>query len=910
MIALLSLAATPAVRATFDWTLRNPPSPLPATGFTAMARGPGAWWAGDETGTLWRSSNGVIWERSGTLDSQRIETLRQPRDRAFAFTGADTRRGGAFVSRNGADWEAFTAGGRIGAGRMLRDVAWFRGRYVGVGYDVSAQRAFVAVSTDGAEWEIRLTAHAVEPRRLAADDSRAIAIGVDLLGSPAALVSSDGDTWENRRISVSGFGSDLAPRDIAVGKGTFVVVGGRVPTIFVPGERASYIVSSRDGVTWTEQAAPSGLTMHRPLNAVVFSGERFLAVGGSEYAGLAASLSPAAFVSDDGQTWRGASIGLESARSTVELTAAATDGVMATVSGVDGLLLRLSRSAEWSRLDAGWRYTGFLPFAGGAFWLADQGSALRSGDGVVWRRQSFQPAGGIGSSDLALGVLRGIAFSGQAFVGVFSTGSGSPAGLRSADGATWTPVDFGAPYFNDIASSETLVVAVGDAGRIALSADHGLTWSQADSGTRLNQLRRVAYGGGRFVALSDRSAHASTDGRQWTMATLPAGSSVNAMVFFNGKFFRIGSSAIDGGTLASSSDGLAWTTGTIQIPGFEVSDSFSGLVLGPDGLYLSARLWSGERATRWLVATADGVRWKTVEQTEMIPVSYGNGVWLARGRDGLYTAEVLPAKGLSNLSTLSRIDAQTLITGFVIGGTTGRSVLLRSTGPGLTTFGVSDPITNLEAKVYDGAGQGVAPGSPVLLPLESSETIPEVARRVGAFPQSSQDRALLFRLKPGAYALHTVPAPAATGTALAEIYDADISTAAQPALVNLSARTMLRSGAVFTAGFVVDGARPQSVLIRAVGNSLRQFGISNPLALPVLRVITASGQVVASNADWREGSPGAVRLVSLQRGAFELTEATGDAALLLTLAPGAYTAEVREAGGASGEILLEVYSLP
>jgi hypothetical protein len=45
-------------------------------------------------------------------------------------------------------------------------------------------------------------------------------------------------------------------------------------------------------------------------------------------------------------------------------------------------------------------------------------------------------------------------------------------------------------------------------------------------------------------------------------------------------------------------------------------------------------------------------------------------------------------------------------------------------------------------------------------------------------------------------------------------------------------------------------------------------------------------------------------------GAFELTVGSSDAALLITLAPGTYTAQIAGVGGATGEAIVEVYEVP
>jgi hypothetical protein len=66
--------------------------------------------------------------------------------------------------------------------------------------------------------------------------------------------------------------------------------------------------------------------------------------------------------------------------------------------------------------------------------------------------------------------------------------------------------------------------------------------------------------------------------------------------------------------------------------------------------------------------------------------------------------------------------------------------------------------------------------------------------------------------------------------------------------------------------------------------------------------------VVATNAGWA-GAP-ALAAAFVQVAAFPLPATSGDAALLVTLAPGQYTAQVAGTGGATGVALVEVYEVP
>ena len=99
-----------------------------------------------------------------------------------------------------------------------------------------------------------------------------------------------------------------------------------------------------------------------------------------------------------------------------------------------------------------------------------------------------------------------------------------------------------------------------------------------------------------------------------------------------------------------------------------------------------------------------------------------------------------------------------------------------------------------------------------------------------------------------------------------------------------------------------------SVLVRIVGPSLTDFGVSDVMADPKVELFDGQSRSLARNNDW-SGGPELVYAFSLA-GAFGLTNASKDAALLVSLTPGNYTLDVRGANGSSGMALVEIYELP
>ena len=267
---------------------------------------------------------------------------------------------------------------------------------------------------------------------------------------------------------------------------------------------------------------------------------------------------------------------------------------------------------------------------------------------------------------------------------------------------------------------------------------------------------------------------------------------------------------------------------------------------------------------------------------------------------------------ITNLAIRSQAgtDAQTLIVGTVLGGagTSGaKPLLVRAVGPTLAGFGVTGALADPTMTVFNGLAK-FAENDDWAGGFDFAS--------VGAFPftgAAPKDAAIYNAATPsGSYSIQVSGKNAATGTALAEIYDATPVanyTAATPRLINVSARTQVGIGAdILIAGFNIGGATAKTVLIRAAGPALVAFGVGGALANPKLDLFSGL-TLLYSNDDWAGDS--VVSSAGASVGAFPFTNATSkDAALLVTLAPGGYTVQVSGVGNTSGVALIEVYEVP
>lgn len=272
----------------------------------------------------------------------------------------------------------------------------------------------------------------------------------------------------------------------------------------------------------------------------------------------------------------------------------------------------------------------------------------------------------------------------------------------------------------------------------------------------------------------------------------------------------------------------------------------------------------------------------------------------------LVVVEAARVGGLIGLSTraLGGTGSQTLIVGFTVAGGDKR-VLVRGVGPTLTDFGVAGALNDPHLALFSATGTLLAANDN----WGGTSELSTAFSSAGEFPlpAASKDAALVSTLAPGSYTAHIAPATGEPGVALAEIYD--LATLASGRLSNLSTRAQVGTGGdVLIVGFVVSGNLPKTLLIRGIGPALTAFGIAGALADPKVEVFRENARI-DQNDNW--GGDTRLAAAFSQVGAFSLTDTSSrDAALIVTLPPGNYTAQVSGVGGTTGTALAEVYELP
>ncbi len=313
------------------------------------------------------------------------------------------------------------------------------------------------------------------------------------------------------------------------------------------------------------------------------------------------------------------------------------------------------------------------------------------------------------------------------------------------------------------------------------------------------------------------------------------------------------------------------------------------------------------------------------------------------------TLVIFPPDGLANLSTRGSVltGDNVMIGGFIIEGANPKTVLIRARGPSLGGAPFSIPGTqgNPFLRIFSGstsiaqnddwqttdplcASMGLVCGGPAEIAATGLDPCRPNPGQSASPPGCAQEAAILITLAPGAYTAIQSGVGGATGVGLIEVFEID-GGASSSKLTNISTRGRVDTGDnVMIGGFIIEGANPKTVLIRARGPSLggAPFSIPGTLGNPFLRIFSGSTSI-AQNDDWQTTDPLCASMGLVCGGPAEIattgldpcrpnpgqsTSPPGcaqEAAILITLAPGAYTAIQSGVGGAIGVGLIEVFDM-
>jgi len=575
---------------------------------------------------------------------------------------------------------------------------------------------------------------------IAAGPSGLVAVGT----GGTILSSTDGSTWTQRN---SGTTNWLTA--VTYGGGQYIAVGDN-----------GCVLLSSDSVVWFS-AAQSATTAR--LNNVIFAAGKYVAVGESG----------TIITSPDGRTW---------AASNSNLT-----GWLRGLTYVDAFTYTYSAPPV-------------LVTVPSRFIAAGQGGAIISStDGITWGNEGslYGMSPSVVGEDLeALAPTQSSGFIG--FIGVGANGTVVTSEWGAVGTALITYSEYisvgtlGVPVdFRGLVQCGGSLYATGENGSIvAQMPQNSGAWEQLASGTTANLVSGAAIGDSVYFVGENETILQLTapyDSRLINLSCrAQVGTGANALI----TGFVVGGQGTEG-----SEPLLIRGSGPALIP-FGVSDTLPDPELqlystaSGGSLLATNTSWGGAPAISSEAAELGAFAWPNPSSHDVAllpdlgPGSYTANLFGESGDTGVALTEVYDATPggtvspssprLINISARSQVGSGggILIAGFVIGGSTPKTVLIRASGPALVPFGLTGTLPDPELTVY-----GSASGSALLATNTGWAANPQIetaAAWVSAFSwgnAATPDSAILIALPPGAYTAQVSGASGDTGIALVEVYE-------------------------------------------------------------------------------------------------------------------------------------------
>jgi hypothetical protein len=297
-------------------------------------------------------------------------------------------------------------------------------------------------------------------------------------------------------------------------------------------------------------------------------------------------------------------------------------------------------------------------------------------------------------------------------------------------------------------------------------------------------------------------------------------------------------------------------------------------------------------------ALSDSATWsgRTFATLGVTPGTY---VWTwGGGANQNFTLQIGPATNITNISARAPVFhfSTVAIAGFTVTGTDPKQVVIRGLGPSLTNFNVPDVLLDPSLRLYDGSGTLIFSNN------DWKATQEAAIQATGLAPSFDEESAILITLQPGQYTAilsSADPEQFRSAAGLVEVYD--INPGVSSELTNVSTRGLVRP--VMIGGFITSGGSAP-VVVRGLGPTLAQFGVLGALADPWVTLVDSNGNVIQTNNNWKNTQQAAIQATGLA------PPNDLEAAILVTVPAGNYTAILSGNGGGVGTGLLEVYKLP
>ena len=266
---------------------------------------------------------------------------------------------------------------------------------------------------------------------------------------------------------------------------------------------------------------------------------------------------------------------------------------------------------------------------------------------------------------------------------------------------------------------------------------------------------------------------------------------------------------------------------------------------------------------------------------------------------------VIPPSEPQNISTRANVGTgdNALIGGFIITGADPIQVVLRAIGPSLSISGITGVLADPTLELHDSAGALIASNDNW---HDNSAEDQMVLTDNNLAPTDDLESALVMTLDPGAYTVIVRGVADTTGVGLVEAYDIDTS-ATDSKLANISTRGFVETGEnVMIGGFILGGGGGglSEVIVRGIGPSLADFGVTDALADPLLELHNSDGDLIDSNDNWMDNP----NMQTISDKGLAPSD-PNEAALYEILPAGLYTAILSGVGETTGTGLVETYDV-
>jgi len=289
------------------------------------------------------------------------------------------------------------------------------------------------------------------------------------------------------------------------------------------------------------------------ISAIVYGNNRFVAVGSAMGGGKMST-------STDGINWTAETAGPFGTRGISAIAYGDGKFVISEGTSAKPKMAYSSDGVTWTVINNPFNTNGYIApiaYGNGKFVAAFGNEMAYSSDGITWAYVTnadklFNYF--YNNTLMSRGSISGIAFGNGKFVAGGDDGNKTLKIATSSDGVTWTVVKADTfTILGQILYGNGKFVSWGENGILAYSTD-GITWTDVPitinpfySGTSSGDIYSIAFGNGKFVAISNSIIAYSTDGATWTEeknstlwtvikdSTYGTGK-VRALAYGNGKF--------------------------------------------------------------------------------------------------------------------------------------------------------------------------------------------------------------------------------------------------------------------------------------------------------------------------------------------------------------------------------------